>query len=106
MRLVKSSPSPRSALPSDRRGHFVPRPLGRARKRVPCGVRRPVHDRRCRSIARCEHDEHRFTDYRLEAPSGFREPVLSIGRFDLGVGTRSLLDDTKEIAISSSRTSS
>ena len=38
-----------------------------------------------------------FTDYRLEAPSGFREPVLSIGRFDLGVGTPSLLDDTKEI---------
>ena len=39
-----------------------------------------------------------FTDYRLEAPSGFTEPVLSIGRFDLGVGTPSLLDDTKEIS--------
>ena len=38
-----------------------------------------------------------FTDYRLEAPSGFREPVLSIARFDLGVETPSLLDDTKEI---------
>ena len=39
-----------------------------------------------------------FTDYRLEAPSGFTEPVLSIGRFDLGVGTPSLLDDTKEVS--------
>lgn len=39
-----------------------------------------------------------FTDYRLEAPPGFTEPVLSIGRFALGVGTPSLLDDTKEVS--------
>lgn len=39
-----------------------------------------------------------FADYRLEAPEGFTDPVLTIGRFDLGVGTRSLLGQTKEVA--------
>lgn len=39
-----------------------------------------------------------FSGFRLEAPAGFAEPVLTIGSFDLGVGTTSLLADTKEIS--------
>lgn len=39
-----------------------------------------------------------FVGYRLETTDGFTEPILTIGRFDLGVGTRSLLGETKEIA--------
>lgn len=39
-----------------------------------------------------------FADYRLESPEGFTDPVLTIGRFDLGIGTRSLLGETKEVA--------
>lgn len=38
-----------------------------------------------------------FTDYELESPEGFEDPVLSIGKFNLGVGTSSLLGDTKEV---------
>lgn len=38
-----------------------------------------------------------FTDYELESPAGFTEPLLKIGNFDLGVGTGSILGGTKEV---------
>ncbi|MEE2940758.1 MAG: hypothetical protein VX460_10270 [Planctomycetota bacterium] len=39
-----------------------------------------------------------FSDYRLEPPEGFTDPILTIDRFELGMGTRSLLGDTKEVS--------
>lgn len=38
-----------------------------------------------------------FTDYVLSSPEGFDEPLLSIGRFQVGVGTTSIVGDVKEV---------
>ncbi|MEM9803534.1 MAG: hypothetical protein AAGA20_24670 [Planctomycetota bacterium] len=38
-----------------------------------------------------------FKEYSLSSPDGFEEPLLSIGRFQLGVGTTSLLGQPKEV---------
>ncbi|MEM8709974.1 MAG: hypothetical protein AAGG01_03410 [Planctomycetota bacterium] len=38
-----------------------------------------------------------FEDYVLKGPTGFDESLLSIGKFSLGVGTKSLIGDTKDV---------
>lgn len=38
-----------------------------------------------------------FSSFRLDSPEGFTGPILTIGNFDLGVGTRSLLGSTKAV---------
>ncbi len=38
-----------------------------------------------------------FEDYVLQGPTGFSESLLSIGKFSLGVGTKSIIGDTKEV---------
>jgi hypothetical protein len=38
-----------------------------------------------------------FEDYVLQGPTGFTESLLSIGTFSLGVGTKSIIGDTKEV---------
>ncbi|MEL6908503.1 MAG: hypothetical protein AAFP22_24040, partial [Planctomycetota bacterium] len=38
-----------------------------------------------------------FRGYALESPSGFDEKLLTIGEFHLGLGTRSLISDTKSV---------
>lgn len=40
-----------------------------------------------------------FSDYELSSPEGFEAPLLTFGRFEAGVGTRSLLGDVKELAV-------
>lgn len=38
-----------------------------------------------------------FSDYQLSSPTGFEEPLLTIGKFNLGVGTKSLIGGTKDV---------
>ncbi|MEL6716748.1 MAG: hypothetical protein AAFP86_23425, partial [Planctomycetota bacterium] len=38
-----------------------------------------------------------FRGYALESPAGFDEKLLTIGEFRLGLGTRSLISDTKSV---------
>ncbi|MEM1451967.1 MAG: hypothetical protein AAF957_15660 [Planctomycetota bacterium] len=38
-----------------------------------------------------------FADFALSSPEGFDEPLLTIGSFGLGVGTRSILGGTKDV---------
>ncbi|MFT5731737.1 MAG: hypothetical protein ACJA2W_001134 [Planctomycetota bacterium] len=38
-----------------------------------------------------------FENYVLESPTGFDAPVLSIGKFSVGVGTKSIIGDTKNV---------
>lgn len=38
-----------------------------------------------------------FENYVLESPTGFDAPVLSIGKFSVGVGTKSIIGDTKDV---------
>lgn len=39
-----------------------------------------------------------FEGYRLQSPAGIDEPLLTIGSFDVGVGTRSIIGDVKEVS--------
>lgn len=38
-----------------------------------------------------------FSSYVLSSPAGFEDPLLSIGRFQVGVGTTSLVSDVKNV---------
>ncbi len=38
-----------------------------------------------------------FSEYSLQSPTGFEEPLLTIGNFDVGVGTRSIIGKTKDV---------
>lgn len=38
-----------------------------------------------------------FEDYVLQGPTGFAESLLSIGKFNLGVGTKSIVGETKAV---------
>lgn len=38
-----------------------------------------------------------FTEYALQSPTGFDEPLLTIGNFNVGVGTRSIIGATKDV---------
>lgn len=38
-----------------------------------------------------------FKGYELSSPAGFDEKLLSIGKFSVGVGTKSLIGDTKDV---------
>lgn len=40
-----------------------------------------------------------FSDYEIESPEGFEEPLLTFGHFEVGVGTRSLVGDVKELGV-------
>ena len=40
-----------------------------------------------------------FEGFELDSPTGFSEPLLTIGGFDLGVGTKSILGDTKDVGV-------
>lgn len=40
-----------------------------------------------------------FEGFELASPTGFSEPLLTIGDFDLGVGTKTILGDTKDVGV-------
>ncbi|MBL6754848.1 MAG: hypothetical protein ISQ11_00455 [Planctomycetes bacterium] len=40
-----------------------------------------------------------FSDYEIESPDGFEEPLLTFGHFEVGVGTRSLVGNVKELGV-------
>ena len=40
-----------------------------------------------------------FSDYEIQSPEGFSEPLLTFGHFEVGVGTRSLVGDVKELGV-------
>ncbi|MDA8592636.1 hypothetical protein N9L90_01815 [Planctomycetota bacterium] len=40
-----------------------------------------------------------FSDYEIQSPEGFTEPLLTFGHFEVGVGTRSLVGDVKELGV-------
>ena len=40
-----------------------------------------------------------FQDYEVSSPEGFEEPLLTFGRFEAGVGTRSLVGPVKELGV-------
>lgn len=39
-----------------------------------------------------------FTEYALQSPTGFDEPLLTIGNFKVGVGTSSIIGKTKDVS--------
>jgi|GEM_PF-1525853 len=40
-----------------------------------------------------------FSDYEIQSPEGFEAPLLTFGRFEVGVGTRSLVGPVKDLGV-------
>ncbi len=40
-----------------------------------------------------------FSDYEVQSPEGFEAPLLTFGRFEVGVGTRSLVGPVKDLGV-------